>query len=33
MGMIRPENLQQLQMKWQEMLNSNEGGTQEDYLC
>lgn len=26
MGMIRPENLQQLQMKWQEMLNSNEGG-------
>ncbi len=25
MGMIRPESLQQLQRKWQELLDSNEG--------
>lgn len=33
MGMIRPENLQQLQMKWQEMLNSNEGGKLRKIIC
>ncbi len=33
MGMIRTEQLQQLQLKWQELLNSNEGDLiKKDYL-
>ncbi|GFI46449.1 hypothetical protein IMSAGC019_01763 [Lachnospiraceae bacterium] len=33
MGMIRPENLQQLQLKWQEMLGSGEGGKLKKIIC
>lgn len=33
MGMIRPENLQQLQQKWQEMLNSDEGEKLKKIIC
>ena len=33
MGMIRPENLQQLQLKWQEMLDSNEGEKLKKIIC
>ena len=33
MGMIRPQNLQQLQMKWQELLNSNEGEKLKKIIC
>lgn len=33
MGMIRPENLQQLQNKWQELLNSNEGEKLKKIIC
>lgn len=33
MGMIRPGQLQQLQMKWQELLNSNEGETLKKIIC
>ena len=33
MGMIRPENLQQLQLKWQELLNSNEGEKLKKIIC
>lgn len=32
MGMIRPENLQQLQLKWQELLDSSEGEKLKNYL-
>ena len=33
MGMIRPENLQQLQRKWQELLDSNEGEKLKKIIC
>ena len=33
MGMIRPENLQQLQLKWQELLDSNEGEKLKKIIC
>lgn len=33
MGMIRPENLQQLQSKWQELLDSNEGEKLKKIIC
>lgn len=33
MGMIRPENLQQLQLRWQELLNSNEGEKLKKIIC
>lgn len=33
MGMIRPENLQQLQNRWQELLNSNEGEKLKKIIC
>ena len=33
MGMIRPENLQQLYLKWQELLNSNEGEKLKKIIC
>ncbi|MCR2048214.1 ISAs1 family transposase [Acetatifactor muris] len=33
MGMIRPENLQQLQRKWQEMLESNEREKLKKIIC
>lgn len=33
MGMICPENLQQLQIKWQEMLNNNEGEKLKKIIC
>ena len=33
MGMIRPENLQQLQLKWQELLDSNEGEKPKKIIC
>lgn len=33
MGMIRPENLQQLQVRWQELLNSNEGEKLKKIIC
>lgn len=33
MGMIRTEHLQQLQLKWQELLNSNEGERIKKIIC
>ena len=33
MGMIRPENLQQLQIKWQELMDSNEGEKLKKIIC
>ena len=33
MGMIRTEQLQQLQLKWQELLNSNEGELIKKIIC
>ncbi|MCI8483821.1 MAG: ISAs1 family transposase [Lachnospiraceae bacterium] len=33
MGMIRPENLQQLQLKWQEMLDRSEGEKLKKIIC
>lgn len=33
MGMVRPENLQQLQMKWQGFLDSNEGEKLKKIIC
>lgn len=33
MGMVRPEQLQQLQLKWQELLNSNEGERIKKIIC
>lgn len=33
MGMICPEQLQQLQLKWQELLNSNEGELLRKIIC
>lgn len=33
MGMMRPENLQQLQRKWQELLDSNEGEKLKKIIC
>ena len=33
MGMIRPESLQQLQRKWQELLDSNEGEKLKKIIC
>ena len=33
MGMIRTEQLQQLQLKWQELLNSNEGERIKKIIC
>jgi len=34
MRMIQPENLQQLQLKWQELLDSNEDEKlKKNYLC
>jgi len=33
MGMIRPEQLQQLQLKWQDLLNSNEGEKIKKIIC
>lgn len=33
MGIIRPENLQQLYLRWQELLNSNEGEKLKKIIC
>lgn len=33
MWMIRPENLQQLQLKWQDMPDSNEGEKLKEFIC
>lgn len=33
MGMIRPESLQQLPLKWQELLDSNEGEKFKKIIC
>lgn len=33
MGIVRPEQLQQLQLKWQDLLNSNEGEKIKKIIC